>query len=295
MAYFSTEPASERRNLTGKNRVWDFFRLSNETHPANRRQPLQPRRKIGPTAMKTASGIPCWPSRDPIEEEGGESLYGFVVNDGVNRIDGLGDRLINVSHDNMQTILSTYNVYAYTGDISSILSGIAYANKTGTHDIREDNGKCCAWVVSAAKIQANVYTIYPYQRSMAGFKYSVTRRGYQAIVAHEGRRQYAYNVAYKRDLAPISEKGRRALRCGKICRSKSGEAKELLEQYLDENQRKAMEEFDAFQDKWQRKIGITENPETNWKTQAGKFNGFKTIVTVGDPSVIEWEPCPSAE
>lgn len=31
-----------------------------------------------------------WPSRDPIEEEGGINLYGFVGNDGVGRIDDLG-------------------------------------------------------------------------------------------------------------------------------------------------------------------------------------------------------------
>jgi len=31
-----------------------------------------------------------WPSRDPIEEEGGVNLYGFVGNDGVNRWDILG-------------------------------------------------------------------------------------------------------------------------------------------------------------------------------------------------------------
>ena len=90
MAYFSTEPASERRNVTGKNRVRDFFRLSNETHPASRRQPAQPRRKIRPAPMKTASGIPYWPSRDPIEEKGGLNLYGFVGNDAVHRYDDLG-------------------------------------------------------------------------------------------------------------------------------------------------------------------------------------------------------------
>jgi len=90
MAYFSTEPASERRNPTGKNRVWDFFRLSNETHPANRRQPPQPRRKIRPAATKTVSGIPYWPSRDPIGEEGGVNLYGFVGNCSNSRIDLLG-------------------------------------------------------------------------------------------------------------------------------------------------------------------------------------------------------------
>ena len=31
-----------------------------------------------------------WPSRDPIEEEGGLNLYGFVGNDGVDRFDVLG-------------------------------------------------------------------------------------------------------------------------------------------------------------------------------------------------------------
>jgi len=93
MAYFSTEPASERRNLTGKNRVWDFFPLSNKPHPANRRQPLQPRRETRPTPTKTASGIPYWPSRDPIEEDGGMNLYGFVGNDGVNWLDILGQHV----------------------------------------------------------------------------------------------------------------------------------------------------------------------------------------------------------
>ncbi len=87
MAYFSTEPAPAPCNLNGKNRVWDFFRFSNETHPANRRQPAQPRRKIRPTATKAASGIPCWPSRDPIGEKGGVNLYCFIQNDGVVRWD----------------------------------------------------------------------------------------------------------------------------------------------------------------------------------------------------------------
>ena len=90
MAYFSTKPAPGHRNLTAKNRVWDFFPLSSKTHPANRRQPAQPRRKTRPTLTKTVSGIPYWPSKDPIEEKGGVNLYGFVGNDGVNRWDRLG-------------------------------------------------------------------------------------------------------------------------------------------------------------------------------------------------------------
>ncbi len=37
-----------------------------------------------------------WPSRDPIEEEGGINLYGFVGNDGVNRLDILGNSVVTV-------------------------------------------------------------------------------------------------------------------------------------------------------------------------------------------------------
>jgi len=85
-----SDRASGASDLTAKNRVWGFSARSNRTRPANRRQPLEPRRKNRPTATKPASGIPYWPSRDPIEEMGGINLYGFVGNDGIVRIDILG-------------------------------------------------------------------------------------------------------------------------------------------------------------------------------------------------------------
>jgi len=40
--------------------------------------------------MKTVSGIPYWPSRDPIGEKGGNNLYGFVGNDSFGWYDYLG-------------------------------------------------------------------------------------------------------------------------------------------------------------------------------------------------------------
>ncbi len=85
-----SDRASVASDLTAKNRVWGFSARSNRTRPANRRQPLEPRRKNRPTATKPASGIPYWLNRDPIEEWGGLNLYGFVGNDGVNWIDLLG-------------------------------------------------------------------------------------------------------------------------------------------------------------------------------------------------------------
>jgi hypothetical protein len=109
-------PLSERApgasNLTAKNRVWDFFENSNRTRPANRRQPLKLRRKIRPTTTKTASGIPYWPSRDPIEEEGGINLYGFVENNSVGWIDLLGLAREKIE---MSVMMDTGNPYETGG------------------------------------------------------------------------------------------------------------------------------------------------------------------------------------
>ena len=45
-----------------------------------------------------------WPCSDPIEEEGGLNLYGFVGNDGVNWWDRLGLRYIKESKEHTDTV-----------------------------------------------------------------------------------------------------------------------------------------------------------------------------------------------
>ena len=102
MAYFPTNIAPSECNLTAKNRVWGFFGKSNKMRLENRRQAPELRRKNRPTATKTVSGMLYygyryyepetgrWLNRDPIEEQGGLNLYGFVGNDGVNKWDRLG-------------------------------------------------------------------------------------------------------------------------------------------------------------------------------------------------------------
>jgi hypothetical protein len=93
VAYTLTARAPGASNLTAKNCVWDFFANSNKPRPANRRQSPQPRRKIRPTPTKNASGIPYWPSRDPIGENwntGEYNEYAFIKNGPVDSIDVLG-------------------------------------------------------------------------------------------------------------------------------------------------------------------------------------------------------------
>ena len=85
----------------------DFFGNANRLRRENPRHPLKTQQKNHPSPSKTVSGVEetglyyygyrhydpnvgRWVNRDPIEEEGGLNLYGFVNNDGVNYIDSIG-------------------------------------------------------------------------------------------------------------------------------------------------------------------------------------------------------------
>lgn len=96
MGYFLPETASARSDLTAKNRVWGFFGESDLVSLESRPAARQPHRENYDARRNLASGIPFWPSRDPIGERGGLNLYGFVGNDGVNFLDALGLVVINV-------------------------------------------------------------------------------------------------------------------------------------------------------------------------------------------------------
>jgi hypothetical protein len=90
MGFSLTSPAPEKGDPTAKNRVWGFFGDAQEMHRTNRPQSLQPRQgnRLAPTTI--ALGRTYWLSRDPIEEEGGVNLYGFVYNAPYDWIDVLG-------------------------------------------------------------------------------------------------------------------------------------------------------------------------------------------------------------
>ena len=73
-----------------KNRVWGFSAKRRIYSIESRPQSPELRQKSRPTPTFFTVGIPQWPSRDPIEEDGGVNLYGFVGNDGVGKLDIMG-------------------------------------------------------------------------------------------------------------------------------------------------------------------------------------------------------------
>ena len=111
MAYYATSPYALEGDPTPENRVWGFFADPNKSRLPNRLQSPEPLRRNRVTTTRTVSGIPVWPSRDPIEERGGVNLYGFVRNDGVGKWDILGlDEDARKVHN-----IEECEIYAYIG------------------------------------------------------------------------------------------------------------------------------------------------------------------------------------
>jgi|AOAMet2_C33A6_35_1029308.scaffolds.fasta_scaffold05642_1 hypothetical protein len=95
MGFQSTvaEPPEVRREKptrTQKTASREIFSYRVNLHPENPAQPPEPRQGNRLASTKLASGIPYWPSRDPIEEAGGINLYGFVGNEPIGKWDKLG-------------------------------------------------------------------------------------------------------------------------------------------------------------------------------------------------------------
>ncbi len=94
MTHNHTARAPGKSAMRLENRAWGFLRNDRSLPLENRRRCPEPCRKSRPTSTIFTPGIPQWPSRDPIGERGGVNLYGFVGNEGVSRLDVLGEGAI---------------------------------------------------------------------------------------------------------------------------------------------------------------------------------------------------------
>ena len=102
MVAFATEHAPQPAETERKNRARKIFLTTPETRRGDRPRARHPRREKADTFTKTASGVRYYGyrfyspgqgrflNRDPIEEQGGLNLYGFVGNDPINAWDYLG-------------------------------------------------------------------------------------------------------------------------------------------------------------------------------------------------------------
>ena len=93
-----------------KNRVWDFFETSPDRVGFSASQPFETASDTSAVFSETASGLPFWPSRDPIGEWGGLNLYGFVRNNTTSATDAFGLAITEDLDDLGLTVLPD-NIY----------------------------------------------------------------------------------------------------------------------------------------------------------------------------------------
>jgi hypothetical protein len=89
-AAFPAHPRPAKQDPPSKNRVWNFFPDSENRVGQNPAFAQCSRREKSLVVTIIASDHPLWPNRDPIDEDGGLNLYGFVGNNGLNWVDILG-------------------------------------------------------------------------------------------------------------------------------------------------------------------------------------------------------------
>lgn len=145
-----------------------------------------------------------WPSRDPIEEEGGINLYGFVGNDGVRSIDALGKfPIIRLGN---QT-LNTGNVSRRGGGV-----GIVFTAKYASHNLSPKDSSWCycyagisaSWwlelrIPTREQFGKNNWSGYKSYKNKKYWKY---RYGgpvytYEGLLAHEGRHLVQHEMLAK--------------------------------------------------------------------------------------------------
>jgi RHS repeat-associated protein len=188
-----------------------------------------------------------WPNRDPIEEDGGLNLYGFVDNSIPNAVDATGLTLYN----NGQQILSDHDFSvqfptAYSNNWYGVTRTGNLVTFSGADNIREfenssgcDNCKYCAEITSA-KV-ADVTTYSKVNGGLVGKKY--TTNGLNDIIAHEDRRRGVVVAGY---YAFLDVYNQHAKQCGAVCDKQPGRAKKRLEKWLTNFRDKAVDKFDSY-------------------------------------------------
>jgi RHS repeat-associated protein len=234
-----------------------------------------------------------WPSRDPIEEEGGINLYGFVGNDGVNWPDylGLTIRRNPTLYLTRQEIRDKYKAGAKTiFDTVPITEGEDFYEHK-----KDESGKCCAKIKSAPLLIINVQTILPVNWgtpiSDENGDYNVlTKEGYNHVVAHEMRRLKVLIDANRVYLNPVEGTGSVVTKCGWICRDSYVDAELELLKYRMLLQTEAVDYFESWVNEQQDGIDM-ENPSNNpWDTEIRDWSFVEEGKTITKKVRLYWRP-----
>ena len=132
---------------------------------------------------KITSGRSGWPNRDPLEEQGGPNLYGFVANNPISRIDYLG-------------YIDSSSVDDYSSDHPTVLDGRpagADTRKTTLDHTIVENGISCTKFTVHVTVK---YKITYYNPTKPGDPTSSKTGKYKTISDHEHHHEEISDAAF---------------------------------------------------------------------------------------------------
>ena len=245
-----------------------------------------------------------WPSRDPIEENGGINLMAVFGNNLTNDYDYLGLRLtLKDETDTFDNIYKKYQVFSYTGQTGG--RAIAYpvlTSPASSFDTKKENGRCCKKILEGPYLDLFVSTAVANNLqgmnvvANANGQYAIItaiKNGADAVAKHEQRRVQAYVDADKAILKPAEGKGAQMTKCGWVCRDTEDQVNAAVGKYITDLQSEATTQYKNWIDPNQMAISA-ERTTSITTTQKIIINGQtltipKTTVT-GIANPHSWAP-----
>ena len=226
-----------------------------------------------------------WPSRDPMEEEGGINLYGFVRNDGVNEWDYLGLEFnANQTEGSLAGSGLPNNWYGRT----SVPTPTPKGDNEVVIECAEQDGKKTYKVYIKKSKDFDVTVDSFVANDQTGKAY--TNSGLGAIRGHEQRRVDVYQKAYDTYLkvfeSDITSK------CPKdgLNKLKADAYKARLESWLSDKQSSGKSKFSSWSKSQQ--TSITGENGRVFKDDDGLIDGINSPYQVGDPTAPDMT-CPN--
>ena len=235
-----------------------------------------------------------WISIDPFFINISFAEYHYCLNSPIANNDWIGlvfsETIEKMTLAELQESTGRPNVYGYTTiDVPPL--------EAGNDIIKEfENGGCwCAIVFKGMSLNLIAASFIATNTVNQLGEHVLAESAIDSISAHEKRRRTAMKNGYEAYLEKAQQQGEWVLRCGMVCSTEKGKAKQALSEYLKSVRQFAVGKYSSYNKAQQQAI---DNENDYWlKNEDGLLIGYdpKKIHNVAEPPPVNEEdlpPCP---
>ena len=233
-----------------------------------------------------------WISIDPFFINISFAEYHYCLNSPIANNDWIGlvfsETIEKMTLAELQESTGRPNVYGYTTiDVPPL--------EAGNDIIKEfENGGCwCAIVFKGMSLNLIAASFIATNTVNQLGEHVLAESAIDSISAHEERRRKAMKNGYEAYLEKAQQQGEWVLRCGMVCSTEKGKAKQALSKYLNSVRQFAKGKYSSYNKTQQQAI---DNENNYWlKNEDGLLIGYdpKKIHNVAEPPPVNEEDLPS--